>query len=225
MGNSFGSSAGGGLGPLGRVLVFEVDKNLNLTSWNAECEAVFGRRAEEVVGGPLHIAVPLKSRNNDEVPSVPTRLPDGFHSHPRAWGDEQPRGLVDGTPRGVQPPCNGGYRWVSGLWGNLCVYPGPPQPLFPPYTNRTRALHPRANLRSGATSPPHPQPLSSTRTCNPRPRRQLTRLPRARAQLRSAVEAALAGAATTLELFSTRVDGAPAVTLTPHPPTLSTRHG
>ena len=66
MGNSFGSppsDAGG----LGRVLHFEVDKNLTITSWNAECEDVFGRTANDVVGGSLHSAVPLDNR--DEVPS------------------------------------------------------------------------------------------------------------------------------------------------------------
>ncbi|KAJ1468096.1 hypothetical protein T484DRAFT_1856535 [Baffinella frigidus] len=49
MGNVSSADTGG----LGRIktLAFELDKNLTLTSWNSECEEVFGRRAADVVGG------------------------------------------------------------------------------------------------------------------------------------------------------------------------------
>ncbi|KAJ1470300.1 hypothetical protein T484DRAFT_1848273 [Baffinella frigidus] len=59
MGNSFGSTAHAGC--LGHVLLFEVDKNLSLKSWNAQCEEVFGRRAADVVGGSISNAIPLKN--------------------------------------------------------------------------------------------------------------------------------------------------------------------
>jgi len=58
MGNTFGSSD---WVEKGQVLHFEVDANHVLTSWNTQCESVFGLRSADVVGSPLLSALSLRT--------------------------------------------------------------------------------------------------------------------------------------------------------------------
>jgi len=148
MGNTFGSTDGVGEG-LGRIVHFKVDKNLTLTSWNAECEEVFGRRAADVVGGPIHSAVP--SDNRDKVPSLPTRLPPTSFSKPFPGG---------WCREGVQPPLQ---QAGSRCWEGKLVFI--PATLPPVHTHTTRTESP------GAASLPCYLSLASTRICNQKNRR------------------------------------------------------